>query len=228
MYRHDYRGRVCAGNDSAGDGALQYVSEEELSGYRWIHEYMYHRGLTDDIIDLFDVGYDAKTQCITFPVRDKDGNCLFVARRSVKTKWFNIPTNVQKPLYGLYELWRQAVVATEYEDNVKKQDYYSRMFFPEEVVVCEGMIDALTVWVCGKYAVAMFGLGTDLQFEQLRKLPCRKLILATDNDAAGMAARERIRKNVTNKLITEYIIPNGKKDINDLTKEEFYALEEIF
>ena len=193
-----------------------YVTEEELKQYRWIHNYMYFRGLTDEVIELFDVGFDAKTKCITFPVRDKEGNCLFVARRSVRTKYFNYPEGVEKPLYGLYELYQQEQ-------------------FPDEVIICESMLDALSCWVYGKYAAALNGLGNDLQFKQLRKLPCRKLILATDNDERGMEARERITNNVTNKIITEYAIPrlirsNGSvtKDINDLTKEEFDNLQEIF
>ena len=194
----------------------QYVSEEELKQYRWIHKYMYARGLTDDIIDRFDIGYDAKSKCITFPIRDINGNCLFIARRSVCTKFFNYPKGVEKPLYGLYEL-------------------YQLEEFPKELIICESMLDALSVWVYGKYAVALNGLGNDLQFEQLKNLPCRKLILATDNDERGMQARERIRKHLEDvKIITEYRIPsikrkNGKitKDINDLTQEEFDQLEEM-
>lgn len=59
-------------------------------------------------------------------------------------------------------------------------------------------------------------------------MSCRKFILATDNDEAGMKARKRIRANVKNKLITEYMLPEGKKDINELSKEEFDNLIEIF
>ena len=137
------------------------------------------------------------------------GNTLFIARRSVVTKYFNYPKGVEKPVYGLYELGQQ------------KQ-------FPKEVIICESMLDALTCWVYGKPAVALNGLGNELQFKQLRQMPCRKFILATDNDSAGMKARKRIRENVRNKLITEYIIPDGKKDINDLEMLEFKRLEEVF
>ena len=70
---------------------LSYVSEEELNSYRYIHPYMYKRKLNDDIIEEFDVGYDKNTDCITFPVWDENGNCVFIARRSVKTKYFNYP-----------------------------------------------------------------------------------------------------------------------------------------
>ena len=59
-------------------------------------------------------------------------------------------------------------------------------------------------------------------------MPCRKLILATDNDDAGIKARSRIRNNIRNKLITEYRIPDGKKDINELSLQEFSELEENF
>ena len=91
------------------------------------------------------------------------------------------------------------------------------------------MLDALSFWTVGKYAVALNGLGNDLQFKQLRELPCRKIILATDMDERGLAARKRIRQNMQNtKIITEYIFPKGRKDANECTKEELINLEEIF
>ena len=207
--------------DSRNFDKHNWVSEKELDKYRYYHPYWKKRGITDErIIELFDLGYDKDTECITMPVRDKNGNCLFVARRSIHTKWFNYPEGVKKPLYGLYEYHSCTNVLDENLAEVRVKQ--------NEMIVCESMIDALTCWQYGSYAVALNGLGNELQFKQLRELPCRKLILATDNDEAGMRARERIRKNVTNKLITEYILPKGKKDINELSKEEFLSLLEIF
>ncbi len=198
-----------------------YITEEELDKYRYYHPYWGKRGITNDnIIELFDLGFENDTQCITFPVRDIQGNCLFVAKRSVKTKWFNYPEGVEKPLYGLYELNATTLV------NGHKVHILPS--FPKEIIVCESMIDALTCWQYGKYAVALNGTGNDLQFKQLSELPCRELVLATDNDEAGRKARQRIRQNVHNKIITEYILPEGKKDINELTEEEFYSMEKIF
>lgn len=189
-----------------------FVKEEELDKYRYTHPYMYQRGLTDELIELFDIGYDTETRCITFPIRDINGNTLFVARRSVNTKFFNYPQGVEKPLYGIYEINKTA-------GNTRI----------EEVVVTESMFDALSFWAIGKYAVALNGLGNELQFRQLRELPCRKLILATDMDESGAAARKRIRQNIQNmKLITEYIFPEGRKDANECTKEELQHLEEFF
>ena len=192
-----------------------YVSEEELEKYRYTHPYMYKRGLTDDVIELFDIGYDITTNCITFPIRDIAGNCLFVARRSVATKYFHYPEGVEKPLYGLYELYRI------------KSDCLN--LFPTEIIVCESMLDALSFWVIGKYAVALNGVESELQINQLLQLPCRKIILATDSDEKGMLARKRLRKKLGNrKIITEYIFPKGRKDANECTKEELQNLKEIF
>jgi len=182
---------------------------------------MYKRGLTDEVIELFDIGYDKHSDCITFPVRDVSGNTLFIARRSVKTKFFNYPKDAVKPLYGLYELslcWRL-------RGNLV---YGLNLSYPiQEVIICESMLDALSFWTVGKYAVALNGLGNELQFKQLRDLPCRELILCTDMDEKGLQARERIRKKVTNKLITEYILPEGRKDANECTKEELQNLKTI-
>lgn len=211
--------------------SVTYVSEEELDSYRYTHPYMYKRGLTDEVIELFDIGYDSDSDCITFPVRDVRGNTLFVARRSVKTKFFNYPKGVEKPLYGLYEYYKDIENKTRV-GKVCGQIITSgkyMMLDSAEVIICESMLDALSFWTVGKYAVALNGLGNDLQFKQLRGLPCRKLILATDMDERGLSARKRIRQNIQNiKIITEYMFPEGRKDANDCTKEELLNLEEIF
>ena len=192
-----------------GKKSATYIRDEELDNYRYYHPYMWKRKMTREVVEIFDIGYDDETKSITFPVRDKFGRCLFVARRSVLTKFFNYPAGAEKPVYGLYEL-------------SKLPEY------PKEVIICESMIDAIYFWTVGKYAVALNGLGNELQFKQLKEMPCRKFILCTDSDDAGMRARSRIRKNVRNKLITEYVLPEGRKDANDCTVEELINLKEIF
>ena len=213
-----YNIKICGSSRDVGDTvqADGYVGEVELDSYRYYHKYWKERGIVDEkIIEWFDLGYDHNTDCITFPVRDINGNCLFVARRSVKTKFFSYPEGVKKPLYGLYEIYK----------GIKNHE--DALHIPtriDEVIVCESMIDCILLWQAGYIAVALNGLGNDLQFKQLEELPCRKLILATDNDDAGMKARQRIRKNVHGKLFTEILFPDGKKDIGECTKNELKNL----
>lgn len=197
----------------------EYISEEELASYRYYHPYMYKRKLTDELIEKFDVGYDPNfklydkrgnikgvMRCITFPVRNIEGKTLFLGRRSVDTKFFHYPDGVEKPVYGLYELPKDA----------------------EEIIICESFLDAISCYKYDKPAVALIGTGTDFQYEQLKALTCRKFITALDPDKAGNSATIRLKKALgSRKLVTTYILPNGK-DINDLTEEEFNNLDEIF
>lgn len=182
----------------------KYVSEKELDSYRYYHDYMIKRKLTKEIVEKFDVGFDSKTNCLTFPVRDKTGGTLFIARRSVKEKYFNYPKGVEKPLYGVYELG--------------KNKYTS-------IIVCESIINALTCWIYGMPAVALNGAQfSKKQLKQLRELNCRNIILGLDPDEAGRVAAEKLKKLLHNyKMVQEFEIPEGC-DINDLTLEEFKKL----
>lgn len=192
-------------NRKKDEKPMEYVSEKELEKYRYYHPYMYERNLTNFVLDGFDVGYDMDKEEITFPVRDKDGNTLFIVRRSINGKYYEMPENVVKPIYGIYEL----------PEGTK------------EVIVCESCINALTCYVYGKPAIALLGTGSQHQYELLKRMDCRKFILAFDGDDAGRRATKRFKENVTNKIITSYVLPEGK-DINDLYKDEFDKLEEIY
>ena len=196
------------------------ITEEELDSYRYIHPYLYKRGLTDDIIEKFDLGYDKRTDSITFPVRDMNGDCMFIARRSIKTKHFDIPKGINKPLYGLYEVTQAIKIprgATRYP-----------IIVPDDIYVCEGLFDCLRLWCNDKYAVAGFGcLFSSYQVKQLQDLPGRSIILALDNDNAGRDATQRLRKLITNKIIKEVVLPPFRKDIGECTDEEIQNLKEI-
>lgn len=192
---------------------LTYISEEELASYRYVVPYMYERKLTDQIINKYDIGVDMhfipyggkkEVPCITFPVRDKNGNVLFILRRAISSKRFFIPDDVQKPVYGIYELPKGI----------------------NTVVVCESCFNALTSVRYGKPAVALLGTGTPYQIEQLKRLGVSNFILALDPDEGGRRGTARLRKALKScAVVWSYVgIPEGK-DVNDLTEEEFNNLE---
>lgn len=182
-----------------------YISDEELDKYRYIHPYMYERGLTDKIIERFDIGYDRERKEITFPVRDIEGRCVFVAGRSTERKFFRLPQGLNKPLYQGYR----------FVDGSYKICY-----------VTESFLNCLTCWKYDKPAIAMLGTGNKKQYEILNKLPVREYILAFDPDEAGRKATERFRKNVHGKIIKELVYQDNR-DINDL-QEEFLKCKIIF
>lgn len=182
-----------------------YISGEELDKYRYIHPYMYKRGLTDEIIERFDIGYDRERKEITFPVRDIEGRCVFVAGRSVESKFFRLPKGFDKPIYCA-DKFRAGTYRTAY--------------------ITESFLNCLTCWKYDKPAMAMIGTGNQKQYEILNKLPIREYILAFDPDEAGRKATERFRKNVHGKIIKELVYTDNR-DINDL-QEEFLNCKIIF
>jgi len=191
-----------------------YISEEELIKYRYTVDYMYQRKLTDQIIEMFDVGFDKDwaasgrtqiTPCLTFPVRDISGNTLYIYRRSVETKFFSMPEGLQKPVYGLYELHK-------YFPNCKS------------VIICESIIDALTCWVYGKPAVALMSTGNSYQIDQLRSLGIKEFILGFDGDAAGQTATRKWKKALKDVAIVWSMKLPENRDINNLELSGFNAI----
>lgn len=182
-----------------------FITEEELDKYRYIHPYMYQRGLTDEIIERFDIGYDREQEEITFPVADLSGTVRFIARRSVKSKFFRLPKNLDKPVYLGYKF-----VTGKYK----------------VAYIVESFLNCLTCWKYGKPAMALIGTGNEKQYEILNKLPVRTYILAFDPDEAGRKATERFKKHVHGKIIKELVYQDNR-DINDL-QEEFLKCKIIF
>ena len=204
-----------------------YISPEELDKYRFIHDYMYERGLTDELIEMFDVGYDANFKLksssgkesiipsLTFPVRDINGNTLFIARRSVKGKIFYLPPDIMKPIYGIYELYKYCNIGVD--ENLK-------LHVLDELYVVESIFNCITCWKYGVPAIALLGTGTPHQHKQIERLPVNKIILGLDPDEAGDKGIERFLRNVHMTNIQIMDIPEGK-DINDLSEDEFNAVE---
>lgn len=181
-------------------------TEEELQKYRFYHPYMYERGLTNEIIEDFDIGFDNDAECITFPVYFPDKTPAFVARRSVKSKFFHYPEGVEKPVYGA-----ERFVSGEYS----------------QAIICESFFNTLTCWKHNCPSMALIGTGTEYQYNVLRNLPVRKYILALDPDDAGRRAMAKLRKALEGTKMISYLdIPKGK-DINDCD-DIFEQLQEYF
>ena len=178
----------------------EYVSEEELESYRFVHPYLYKRGMTDELIEMFDLGYDRQKRMVTFPIKDTNGKVLFVAKRSVDTKFFALPKDLEKPLCYLYE---------------------AKKYFPDskELYICESLFNALTMVKFGLPAIALLGTGTKEQVEKLKGLDYRKYILCLDNDMAGRAGMNKLYKSLYKYKLINYLIAPVGKDINDFVNE---------
>ena len=129
---------------------------------------------------------------------------MFFCRRSVEGKLYNYPSGVTKPVYGI------------------------DMIPPDckQVIICESIINALTLWTWGYIAVALMGTGNQYQLTQLKRLGVKEFVICTDGDEAGIKAATKLRNALKQVAIVTVIeMPDGK-DVNDLYKEVFDKLYE--
>lgn len=195
------------------------MSDEELQKYRYIHPYMYERGLTGDVIERYDIGYDAnfvdskgnKIECITFPIYDNRGKVEHIIRRAIHKKQFFIPSGYQKGLYGEFQFERD------------------KHLFPgaRHIYVTESIINCLTLVKWGYPAIALNGTGS---YEQMKKIGKHYLRprLVFDGDPPGRRAMEKwaiYLKKHSHCISVEIIYVPLNKDINNLKKAEFEKLE---
>jgi DNA primase len=95
---------------------------------------------------------------------------------------------------------------------------------PGVLVVCEGLPDALTASTAGFSAVAILGAtypNTHLVQRIADRTDSRQILLAFDNDPAGIAATERVHDLLARHEVTVGCLPlpNGT-DLNDLARRD--------
>ena len=181
---------------------LPSVPEEVLQGYRYTVGYMYSRGLTDDIIEQFDIGYDRKDDCITIPVPNLKGEVKWLQRRSIIGKSYYIPSGINKTDYllGASEVLRLKL-------------------YKQPVYIVESPFNMLTLWKLGHAAICLFGTGGGNQYQMLNKLPIRHYIIALDPDEAGKKGSKKLLHNLGKTKLLSKVNYLDSRDINDLDAE---------
>ena len=185
-------------------GIKKHLDESILDQYQTWNPYLAKRKLSREICELFKVRYDPKYRQVIFPAYDMKGNLVMLAKRSIDVKAFYLDKDIEKPVYCL--------------DYVMKNNI-------KTVLITEGPFDCLTGWEYGFPTIATFGKISDYQIEQINKSCINIIYAAFDNDAAGRSFLETLKRKLTKRIIViETKFPVGRKDVNDLSKEE---LQEI-
>ena len=185
-------------------GIKKHLDESILDQYQTWNPYLAKRKLSREICELFKVRYDPKYRQVIFPAYDIKGNLVMLTKRSIDTKSFYLDKDVEKPVYCLDYIMK---------NNIKT------------VLITEGPFDCLTGWEYGFPTIATFGKISDYQIEQINKSCINIIYAAFDNDAAGRSFLETLKRKLTKRIIViETKFPIGRKDVNDLSKEE---LQEI-
>lgn len=193
------------------------------------------RGYTKEILDKYDVGFCCQAKKpmfnrIVFPVYDESGSrfigCIgrsqnpqcktckkyhFANRACPETpqevfwssKWINSPKFCT--YYYFYNIWLAKKHIQRYNT----------------VILVEGQGDVLKLEQSGIHlALGLFGDSlTDYQRRILYKLPIHNIIISTDNDTAGINAKNKISEQLKNQF-NLYYVNTSKKDFGDSSTEE--------
>lgn len=176
------REKICAANIRSTD----YL--QKCYSHRKDTPYFTKRGLTQNTIDRFHLGYDPETDCVILPC----GNNTFI-RRSVKEKRYLNEKGMPSPLF---------------QSELLTQD--------TPIFLVEGTFDALSAEELGFSAIALNGAGNREKLaEHLRQLPKHApILLLPDNDQAGAQWATALAEEFP-ELFYCPPIPVGK-DLNEL------------
>lgn len=215
-------GRYAFNTDESFDLKFEEESSQEysiddslLDNYRFRHPYIESRGITEKWQGLLDIGFDKKSNAVTFGYRDEYSKLLTVKYRSVNGKkfWYkpSMPSRIKAET-----LWSF--------DKVLKWGL-------KHVAITEAEFDGASVWQANVGTVAIGGNQfTDEQANKLKRLLPREaeITIFTDNDSGGGHAKRLISEKLSGHfMLTEVdwsLIQGNPKDANDLTESQIAYL----
>ena len=167
--------------------------------------YFSNRGLSQETIEKFQLGYDSEKNLVTIPYNP---NCKGYVHRILWNS-DNKYCKFGNEIFNIDAL---------YEPSVDVLLFSSRDY----VFICEGQVDAMSFTEIGLEAIGLGGVNEVSKLvKQLKRKPCNKiLVLALDNDKAGRRATGKfIEELAETDLKQDYIVDSslyGKyKDANE-------------
>ena len=182
----------------------------DLYGHKQARDYLNSRGILDQSMKDFKLGYSNAMGMVITPVHSPDGMPIGLVGRSIEGKAFKNSTSLPKSK-TLFNVHRAKKIG-------------------DHVVVVESNFDAIRIHQAG-FPNVVATLGGILSTEQHKILNryFNKITIMTDSDLAGRELGLSIANRLKNKDILwgsyEYgkIYPHDAKDAGDMTDEEIKA-----
>ena len=187
-------------------GIKKQLDESILDQYQTWNPYFNQRKLTRETAQKFNLRYDPKYRQVIFPYYNEKGQLITLLKRSIDTKTFFIETGITKPVYGINKI---------FQDNIRT------------CVLTEGLFDCLLANQYGMPTIATLGNPSIEQFELINKSSLSTIYLMFDNDNAGRSFNEKAHKYLSKRLFIIDVNIIGKKDIGELSYDEFWKFINI-
>lgn len=180
IFRHARRGSVRPTDRRVRKRTDTPISSIDLGYDRYLPPaavaYLAGRGISDEIISRFELGWDAASLRIVIPVRDSRGQTRLLIRRTIKPRvepryLYTEGVERKKLLYG---------IDTIDPGMVKSQG----------IILVEGSLDLLVLWSLGiRNVVAILGSKVgEIQARMIASLRPKRIYTMFDADAAGVGA----------------------------------------
>jgi len=164
----------------------------------------YERGLSDETIQYFKLGYDTKRDAISIPMY-KDGSLINIKYRFLDPSKHN---DTKYQLTRGCETWLYNDIAISLAKNKGR------------VLIVEGEFDCMAVWQRGFKNVVSPGSGKDsygVWIELLDTIP--EVYIAYDNDEGGKSTAKKMATRVGVEKCKEIIYPTDIKDASEYFKQ---------
>lgn len=204
------------------DDYKQHMSVVERNG-QWVTqmqgdlatiiEYLYKRGLTDDTIADYGLGYSAKMKALSIPMYDEWKRPVAFLYRFFdgKPKYKN-----SKNVKGLFTKGEFLFGLPQAQKHLKAT---------KTLMLAEGSFDCMSAVQQGNCCVAYCGISitkshVELIKNVLKPIENGKVVLCPDNDGKASKfvrrARELFRAHAPKIVVKVACIPDGYKDFNDM------------
>ena len=178
-----------------------------------VEDYLHKRGLTDETIDAYQLGYSAKIKALTIPMFDEWHRPVAFLYRFFegKPKYKN-----SKNVPGLFTKGDFLFGASQAIKHLKET---------KTLMLAEGAFDCMSAVQQGNCCVAYCGISvTKSHVERIKSMlaPVEngKVVLCPDNDGKASKfvrrARDLFKKYASKVVVKVAVIPNGCKDFNDM------------
>lgn len=193
----------------------QQIADRHFRQLDVIRDYLkVERGLTDDTMNSFYLGYDKNTKgkAIVIPLHDKNGRIVAFCKRYLES----LPKYVNSKNNELYE--KGEFLFNSYRARRQLQNY-------QRLYICEGYIDAMSAYQQGCACVAYCGSElTRGQINEIRNMvlhtPNVIIMYAPDNDDVGQSKIQRTWEKfseIAPKLDVRVVkFPEKTKDFNEV------------
>jgi len=179
----------------------------DLAGNKEARDYFEYRGINEESMKHFALGYSSAMNMVITPVHSPDGMPVGLVGRSISEKRFKnsngLPKN--KTMFNLHRAKKLGGIVIVVESNFDAIRVH-QAGFPNVVATLGGHISNDNINLLNKYFT--------------------KIIIMTDSDEAGRSLGKNIANKLRNKEVLwamyddEILYPHGAKDVGDMNDAE--------